>query len=168
MAKSGSQSLSGEGEFGAARIRSSAQFVGVQLTVPLYTGGMRSAKYEQALKKVDQAEADLAATRQSAAQQAHAAWLGLRASAARIAALEAGQRASTARLKATQLGRKVGDRTTLDLLNAENDAAAAELALIRGRIERLMDTLKLAAAAGELDERVLAQVNGRLVSAVAQ
>ena len=48
--------------------------------------------------------------------------------------------------------RQVGDRTTLDLLNAENDAASAELTLLQARIERLMNRLRLAALAGRLEE----------------
>jgi outer membrane protein len=46
----------------------------------------------------------------------------------------------------------VGHRTTLDLLNANNDAAQAELALAQARIERVMNRLHLAALAGQLDD----------------
>ena len=45
-------------------------------------------------------------------------------------------------------GRQVGDRTTLDLLNAENDAASAELALLQARVAFLMDRLRLSVGNG--------------------
>jgi outer membrane protein len=68
-------------------------------------------------------------------------------------------KASNARLGATRLGREVGDRTTLELLNAESDAAAAELGLVRARIGLLLDRLRLAALAGALDEQLVVSVN---------
>jgi multidrug efflux pump subunit AcrA (membrane-fusion protein) len=66
------------------------------------------------------------------------------------------------RLDATRLGRQVGDRTTLDLLNAENDAASAELTLMQARVEFLMNRRRLAATAGRLDEAWLQSVNAAL------
>jgi outer membrane protein len=56
----------------------------------------------------------------------------------------------------------VGDRTTLDLLNAENDASAADLALLQARIEVLHNRLRLQALAGQLDESRLQTVNALL------
>ena len=55
-----------------------------------------------------------------------------------------------------------GDRTTLDLLNAENDMTAAELALLQARTRLLLGGLRLATLAGQLDEARLQQVNADL------
>ena len=67
-----------------------------------------------------------------------------------------------------QLGDWVpGRRTTLELLNAENDAAAAELALLQARVALLLDRLRLAALAGKLDELQLQQVNASLLQPAA-
>jgi outer membrane protein len=64
-----------------------------------------------------------------------------------------------ARLDATRLGRQVGDRTTLDLLRAENDADSAQLSLLQARVDWLLGTLALHALAGALDEAQLAAVD---------
>jgi outer membrane protein len=56
----------------------------------------------------------------------------------------------------------VGDRTTLDLLNADNERTAAALALLQGRIDSLQQSLRLQALLGRLDEGSLAQVNAAL------
>ena len=56
----------------------------------------------------------------------------------------------------------MGDRTTLDLLNAENDLAAAELALAQARVDQVLARLRLALLADRLDETLLAQVNAGL------
>jgi outer membrane protein len=110
----------------------------------------------------DQAQAELEAARQQTAQQVQSAWLALQTGPARLAALAAAQQASTARQDATQLGRQVGDRTTLDLLQAENDAGAAALALVQARSELLLARLQLSALAGALDDAQLDGVNAAL------
>jgi outer membrane protein len=136
--------------------------IGVQLTVPVFTGGYRSAQQEEALSLAEKARAEEARTRQQIALQTRAAWLGLTVGASRVAALSAALEASRARLDATRLGRQVGDRTTLDLLNAESDASSAELSLVQARIGLLEERLRLAALAGTLDETQLQAVNAHL------
>ena len=51
--------------------------VGLQLTVPLSTGGWRSAKLEDSLRQHEAAQATLEQQREQVAQQVHSAWLGL-------------------------------------------------------------------------------------------
>jgi outer membrane protein len=132
------------------------------LNVPLYTGGWRSAKQQEAVHLQDKARAELARTRLQVSQMARSAWLAVQSGQARIAALQAADTASQARLDATQLGRQVGDRTTLDLLNAQNDASAAQLALLQARTDVLMGQLRLQAMAGQLDVQKLQTVNAAL------
>ena len=165
VAQIGQDRLSGSGDFVPASINSNNKMIGIQITVPLYTGGYRNARQEEALHLADKARADAERTRQQVALQTRAAWLGLTVGAGRIAALAEALRANRARLDATRLGRQVGDRTTLDLLNAENDAASAELALLQARVAFLMDRLRLSALAGQLDEAALQSVNATLRTA---
>lgn len=162
VAQASRERLSGSGDFGPASNTQSQQLIGVMLNLPLYTGGWRSAKLEESLRLQDKARAQLEQARLQIGQQTRSAWLALQSGQARIAALEQALTASQARLEATRLGRQVGDRTTLDLLNAENDATAAELALLQGRIDLLLSHLRLQALAGELDEPDLQALNARL------
>jgi outer membrane protein len=57
---------------------------------------------------------------------------------------------------------EAGDRTTLDVLNAESDFAQAEPALAHARVGPLLDRLRLDARAGRLEEAGLAEVDGAL------
>ncbi|HEX7637385.1 MAG TPA: TolC family protein, partial [Burkholderiaceae bacterium] len=75
---------------------------------------------------------------------------------------ESALEASRARLDATRVGLEAGDRTTLDLLDAENDAAAADLALMAARIRLMTRRLQLSALAGELDEPALRHADALL------
>lgn len=162
VAQVGRERLSGSGDFGNASNSSGNRMIGLQLSVPLYTGGMRGAREQEALRGIDKARAQADRTRQQVVQQTRTAWLGLTVGAGRIAALSQALVSTRSRLDATRLGRQVGDRTTLDLLNAENDAASAELTLMQARVEFLMNRLRLAAAAGRLDETWLQSVNASL------
>jgi outer membrane protein len=162
VAQAGRERLSGSGDFGAASNTSRQQMIGLQFNLPLYTGGYRSAKLEESLRLQDKADAEIAQSQQQIAQQIRAAWLGLQTGAARLSALEQAVAASQSRLSATRLGRQVGDRTTLDLLNAENDASSADLALLQARIDVLQNRLRLQALAGQLDETRLQTVNALL------
>ncbi|HUP07267.1 MAG TPA: TolC family outer membrane protein [Caldimonas sp.] len=162
VAKVARERLSGSGEFGSASNTANNGAIGLQLNVPLYTGGMRTAQQAEARARVGKASADVEVARRQSTLKARGAWLDLSAGTARIAALEAALAASTARLDATRVGLRAGDRTTLDLLNAENDVAAAEFELLRARTRVLLSRLALAALAGQLDEARLRQVNGML------
>lgn len=154
--------IAGTGDFGQASATATNALVGVQVVVPLYTGGYRSAKQAEALGLAVKARTDADVIRQRIALGMRSAWLGLAAGARRVVALEESRRASLARLDATRVGGQVGDRTTLDVLNAENDAAAAELALVQARIGLVLDRLRLTSLAGRLDESALASINATL------
>ncbi|WP_245591309.1 TolC family protein [Derxia gummosa] len=152
VARTGRDRLAGNGDYGHSAVSATSSVIGVQLTVPLFTGGMRAAREAEALHLADKAEAEADNARQTIARATRAAWLGVTAGTGRVAALDAALTASRARLDATRTGLEVGDRTTLDLLDAENDAAAAELALLRARADLLLNRLNLQALAGRLDE----------------
>ncbi len=162
VAQIGQDRISGDGDYGSASNASGQRMLGVQWSMPVFTGGLRSARQEEALRLLDQAQAALEQARQHTSQQVHSAWLALQTGPARLAALHAAQAASAARLDATRLGREVGDRTTLDLLQAENDASAAALALMQARTELLLVRLQLDALAGVLGDAQLDAVNAQL------
>jgi len=155
--------LSGNGDFGPASNTASSGMIGVQLTIPVFTGGYRSAQHEEALNLAEKARLDEARARQQVALQTRAAWMGLTTGADRVAALAAAREASRARLEATRLGLEVGDRSTLDLLNAQTDAANAELALLQARIGIYTERLRLAGLAGALEEDQLKAINTGLL-----
>ena len=163
VARAGREQITGSGDYSnSASNRQTQGMVGVQISLPLDIGGGRSARHDEAVAKVSQAQAELDRARQEATQQARAAWLGLSVGKSQVAALTAAARASDARLDATRTGREAGDRTTLDLLNAENDAAATQLALAQARVQVQLDGLRLARLAGTLDEPRLQRVQEAL------
>jgi len=164
VAQVGGEHLSGEGDFGQASNTSRNGAIGVQLSVPLYTGGMQSAQDAEQAALVEKARAELERARQRIAQQTRAAWLDLAVGQSQLKALDAALQATRLRLDATRVGRQAGDRTTQDLLNAENDASAAELTVVAARVRLLTHRLRLASLVGELDEAALQSVNAQLLA----
>jgi outer membrane protein len=164
VAQASRDRLSGSGDYGSSSNTATNRMIGVQVSVPLFTGGYRDAKQEEALRLAEKAQAEVARTRQQLAQQVLSVWLGLSVGAEREQALSEALKAGEARREATQLGHQVGHRTTLDLLNAESDTAAARLALAQARVGLLMDRLRLAALVGQLDDGTLRSVNEDLQS----
>ena len=162
VASAGRDRLSGEGDFGPSSNTQSQQMLGLSLNVPLYTGGWRSGKLQEAVSAADKASAEYDLALQQAQQQARSVWLALQTGPARLAAMKASWQASAARLDATRLGRQVGDRTTLELLQAENDAAQAELAWLRAQADLLLTQLQLDALTGAMSVQSLQALNAHL------
>lgn len=162
VASAGRDRLSGDGDFGPSTNTQKQQMVGLSLNVPLYTGGWRSAKLQEAVDAQARAAAEVDLAVQQAQQQARSVWLALETGPARLAALKASWQASKARLDATRLGRQVGDRTTLALLQAENDAAQAELAWLRAQTDLLLTRLQLDALTGSMSVQSLQALNAQL------
>jgi outer membrane protein len=158
----GSDRLSGSGNYGPSTVTARNNMIGIQLTIPIFTGGYRSAKLEEAIHEEEKAGHDLASTRQWVARETESAWLGLTLGGQRVVALRQSLKANKARLKATLMGNQVGDRTTLDVLNAQNAVSQARLALIGAQTELMMNRLRLQAVSGRLDERELQALDGYL------
>lgn len=153
VAEAGRDRIAGSGAFGGgASFAVAQQLVGVQVNVPLYTGGVREARRAETLLLVSRAEAELVQAREAAREQVRAVWMRLAAAGERLTALAEAASASVARREATRLGQQVGDRTTQQLLDAELAAAQAQLAVAQARVAWWLDRLRLASATGMLDE----------------
>jgi outer membrane protein len=133
--------------------------LGVQLTIPLYSSGMRDARYQEALALEDKARSQTDVARQRAVQDARSAWMAVMVGQGQVKALEQALHSSQVKLDSTRLGRDVGDRTILDVLNSEQELHNTRLALSRSKYQVLQALLNLSAAAGELDEARLEEVN---------
>ena len=155
VAQAGGDHLSGSGRWGSASNSARQYMVGVQIQVPLYTGGQLDARHQELLRLQDKAQADRDSARLAIAQQVRTSWLQLQAGTARTQALASALRAAQVRLEATQLGRQVGDRTTLDLLQAHNDAMQSQSNLLGHQTRMAQERLQLMALAGQLDEAAL-------------
>ncbi|MBS0611919.1 MAG: TolC family protein [Proteobacteria bacterium] len=151
----GSETLSGQGDYGAAGASNRLATIGLQASVPLFSGGMRAAQRRAAQSGERAAQADLAAVRQRVELGTRTAWLTASTAHTRLRAQRRALLSADSRLDATRVGFDAGDRTLLDLLSAEAAALQAGAEVERARCEGLIATLRLAAAAGTLDAESL-------------
>jgi outer membrane protein len=159
--------LRGDGPYssGKASERLSNQWVGVQLQVPLYTGGMESARAQEAGARLEAAHANELDTEQSLEREVRSAWLAVQTGVAELKAMKQALASADLRLQATRTGFDVGDQTVLEWLDAERDRQQAESGLLAAREHVVLARLQLAALAGLLDEGTLQQFDQALAPA---
>ena len=137
--------------------------IGVQVAIPLYTGGAVDSRVREAAANRDKAEADVEVARRQAEQVARQAFFGVRSGLAQVQALEAAQRSSELALASNKLGYQVGVRINIDVLNAQQQLFSTRRDLLKARYDVLLNGLRLKAAAGTLKEDDLTAVNALLV-----
>ena len=162
VAQVGRDSLQGNGDFGAAEITGRDASIGVRATIPLFTGGMRTAQRHEAQAREHQAQAELEGANQDVRRQTRTDWLALTTSAARVQALQRLRGSAASRLDATKLGVEIGGRTALELLNAQADALRAGADFRHAQTEWLLAGLQLQAVAGQLTAANLGGIDRRL------
>src|SRR5665647_234109 len=144
--------------------RTSNNTIGLQLTIPLYTGGYRSSKYREAVSLAAQQRDALEAIVREAQQTTRQSFLGVKTGAAQIKALEQAKVSSVSSVASSKMGRDVGVRTTIDVLNAEQVHYQNLYNLAVAKYQYLLSRLQLAASVGKLNESELENVNSWLVT----
>lgn len=142
--------------------RSVDSSVGVVLSIPLYTGGELSSVVREQSSRLQQMRYELEAAKRSARQSTEQYFSGVTSGLARIDALEAAEESSRAALEANQLAYEIGVRINIDVLNAQQQLYETQRQLSRARYDTLMDSLRLKASSGTLDEHDLMAVNALL------
>ena len=124
--------------------------VGVQLNIPLYTGGAISSKTRDALHQVKKAQHELNLQKQLIHQQVRSAYLTVISDISRTQALRQALNSSETALEATQAGFEVGTRTAVDVLLSLRNVFAAKRDFATARYNYLLNMLKLKQAAGTI------------------
>lgn len=154
--------VNGAGYGGNSSMRSNSAVVGIMVTIPLYTGGLRSAKSEESAALLNRAGLDEEAARVFVAREVRQAFLGMQSAKAQVDALAQAVHSAELQLESNRTGFETGDRPSIDVLNAEQALFATRRDLAAARYQVVLNRLRLAAAAGELDEQQLAQINALL------
>ncbi|QYF95616.1 TolC family outer membrane protein [Massilia sp. PAMC28688] len=136
--------------------------IGVQYSVPLFSGFAVTSRVREAIALEEKSRNDLETTRRNAAQVARQAFLGVNSGLAQVRALQAAEVSSTSALDSNKLGYQVGVRINIDVLNAQRQLYLTRRDLSRARYDTIMNGLRLQAAAGSLQESDLLPVNALL------
>lgn len=125
------------------------------LSVPIYQGGAEYSAIRQAKETLGQRRLDLDTARDSARQAVVQAWGQLEAAKANIEATQATVQASEIALNGVREEARVGQRTTLDVLNAQQDLVNARVNLVTAQRDRVVASYNLLATVGRLVPQVL-------------
>ena len=136
--------------------------IGLQLHIPLYEGGATSSRVRQALLNKQKAEDDLEIIRRQTTLDTQRAYLNLSSSIAQLKALALALVSSQSQLDATQLGYQVGVRTSVDVLNAQQQLFSAKRDLAQARYHYLTNIIRLKTAAGVVAAADLLDINQQL------
>ena len=137
--------------------------IGLQLNVPLYSGGYVNSTIRQAVAEQTRAEESLEALRRDLGVRVHKEYRGVSEGVMRVSALEQAVRSAQQMLMSTQMSLKAGSRTQLDVLNAQQQYTLALRDLAQARLIYLMSKVKLASLAGDDAVASVDDVNASLV-----
>jgi len=121
-----------------------------QLTVPIYQGGAEYSAIRQAKETVGQQRLTLDINRDQARATVVQSWGQLEAAKAQIEATTAQVNAAEIALNGVREEARVGQRTTLDVLNAQQELVNARVALVTAQHDRVVASFTLLAAVGAL------------------
>jgi outer membrane protein len=125
--------------------------IGVTLSVPLYQGGAEYARVRKAKEDLGTARIQLDSTRDAIRQSAVAAFGQYEAAGASITAARAQVEAARLALNGVVEEQRVGQRTTLDVLNAQAELIDAQVNQVLAERNRVVAAFALTSAIGRLD-----------------
>ncbi|MDI1364024.1 MAG: TolC family outer membrane protein, partial [bacterium] len=128
----------------------------VSASVPLFTGGLTASQVRAAVERENIAHIGVEGAKRSALQAVSNAWSTLLASRSSLVSNEEQVRAARIAFEGTRQEQQVGLRTTLDVLNAQQELRSAELSLVAARSDEYVASASVLQAMGALNVSALA------------
>jgi outer membrane protein len=123
--------------------------------VPIYQGGGASARIRQAKEQYGLRKVEIDVAREQVRAAVATAWATLEASRGSIAAANEGIAAAEIALTGAQEEQRVGQRTTLDVLNQQQELLNARETLIIAERDQVVASFALLSAMGRLTAETL-------------
>lgn len=140
-------------------------FVGLQAQLPIFSGGRVNSEVRQAVASVQQARETLTYGRNDVQLRVRKEYANVREGLSRVGALERALASAEQVVVANRKGIAAGTRTTLDVLNVEQQRYNTQVELARARYALLVAWAKLSALSGGLDEAEIGHINEVLTAA---
>ena len=136
--------------------------IGIQVTIPIYSGGGTSSRVRQQVYLHRAARERLERANRETERLARDSYLGVLSEISRVRALRQAVESSQTALQATEAGFEVGTRTTVDVLDARRRLFEAQTNYARSRYDYILNVLQLQLAAGTLNRADLEEINSFL------
>lgn len=136
--------------------------LGVQVNIPLFSGGYIDSTVRQALAEQSRMEETLEATRRDLAVRVHREYRGVTEGVLKVRALEQAVRSAQQVVTSSKRSFEAGSRTMVDVLNAEQQLQTTMRDLAQARYLYLVSRVRLRALVGMDREQSIGEVNGWL------
>ncbi|WP_024951131.1 TolC family outer membrane protein [Cobetia crustatorum] len=138
--------------------------IGIEASLPIYTGGRTSAQVRQSTHLLEQSQFDLLDQQRSTTQSVRALYSQVRSDVLTVKARKQAIVSSRSALEATRSGYEVGTRNIVDVLDAEQTLYQALADYASSRYTYVLDLLNLRQAAGIIDVNAVRDLNESLKS----
>jgi outer membrane protein len=126
-----------------------------QFAMPIYQGGAEYAAIRQAKETHGQRQLDFNLARDQTRVTVVQAWAQLEAAKNAIESTRSQVKSAEAALNGVREEARLGQRTTLDVLNAQQELVSARISLVTAQRDRLVNSYSLLASVGRLSPQVL-------------
>lgn len=133
--------------------RNNSRVIGLQLNVPLYSGGLINSQVRQALSKLEQAQEQMSAASNNLRVQIHKESSSVQEGIKRVEAFEQAVESAKQALISNQKGVLAGTRTEFDVLKKLNQLTQVQLDLSRSRYELIAAWFRLKSYLGVVDKQ---------------
>jgi outer membrane protein len=147
---------------GGTTLNQRQRSIGIQLTFPIYSGGLVSSQVRQAVYLHRAAKERLERVARQTEHDARDAYLGVLSEISRVKALHRAVESNTIALRATESGYEAGTRTAVDVLQSRRLWVQAQTDYSHSRYDYMLNVIKLQQAAGMLSEQSLQRINSLL------
>ena len=138
--------------------------VGLQLNVPIFSGGYVNSSVRQALAGQEHAEQALEAGRRDLGVRVYKEFRGVTENIPKVRALELALRSADQLVLSSRKSFQAGSRTVMDVLNAEQQRMVVLRDLAQARYMYLIAKIRLLALVGAADDEAVAAINRMLKS----
>ena len=136
--------------------------IGLQLNIPIFSGGYVNSTVRQALASQESAQQSLEALRRDLGVRVHHEFRGVTEGVLKVKALEQAVRSTEQVALSNRRSFEAGSRTLIDTLNAEQQKVSAQRDLAQARYIYLISRVRLQALAGGPKTDVINEINGWL------
>jgi outer membrane protein len=150
---------------GGTTVNQNQRTIGLQLTFPIYAGGMVSSQVRQAVYLHRAAKERVERVARQTEHDARDSYLGVLSEISRVKALRRAVESNAISLRATESGYEAGTRTAVDVLQSRQLWVRAQTDYSRSRYDYMMNVVKLQQAAGTLSQQSLERINSLLTDA---
>ena len=136
--------------------------INLNLTMPIFSGGLTSSQSRQASYQAQNAEQNYIATKRNTMQAARSNYQSAITNAARVKARKQAITSAESALKATQAGYEVGTRNIVDVLLAQRTLFQAKRNYSNAKYDYILSMMRLKQVAGQLSPEDVYELNNWL------